>query len=178
MGATLDGVRRRSSPAYPGAVTAGGDDPEDPQGGVDGRPVGPVGPADEDEERALEMAQRVFDHARQGRSRELGGYLDAGIPVNSTDVDGNTLLMLAAYHGHPATVRALLERGADPDRVNARGQTPLAGAVFKGARDVVAALVAADADPYLGDPNALDSARFFGREDLLALLEVDHPDGV
>lgn len=169
-------MRPRASAAYPGAVTAGGDEPGDPPAGAEDRPAGPVGPADEDEERALEMAQRVFDHARQGRSRELGGYLDAGVPVNSTDVEGNTLLMLAAYHGHPATVRALLDRGADPDRVNARGQTPLAGAVFKGERDVVAALVAADADPYLGDPNALDSARFFGREDLLELLEVEHPD--
>ena len=132
----------------------------------------PVGPADEGEERALELAHRVFEHARNGRTRELCGYLDLGIPVNSTDSDGNSLVMLAAYHGHPRTVIALLERGADPDRVNARGQTPLAGAVFKGERDVVAALVSADADPYLGTPNALDAARFFARTDLLELLEV------
>jgi ankyrin repeat protein len=132
----------------------------------------PTGPVDEDEERALELAHRVFEHARNGRVRELSGYLDLGVPVNSTDADGNTLLMLAAYHGHPRTVLALLERGADPDRANGRDQTPLAGAVFKGEREVVAALVAADADPYLGTPNALESARFFAREDLLELLEV------
>jgi len=114
----------------------------------------------------------MFEHARNGRARELCGYLDLGVPVDSTDSDGNSLVMLAAYHGHPRTVLALLERGADPDRINARGQTPLAGAVFKGERDVVAALVAADADPYLGNPSALDAARFFGREDLLDLLEV------
>lgn len=136
----------------------------------------PVGPADEGEERALELAHRVFEHARNGRARELCGYLDLGIPVNSTDSEGNSLVMLAAYHGHPRTVIALLERGADPDRVNARGQTPLAGAVFKGERDVVAALVAADADPYLGTPNALEAARFFGRADLLELLEVPGED--
>ncbi|WP_432564936.1 ankyrin repeat domain-containing protein [Kineococcus sp. SYSU DK003] len=136
----------------------------------------PTGPADEGEERALELAHRVFEHARQGRTRELCGYLDAGVPVNSSDSEGNTLVMLAAYHGHARTVLALLERGADPDRTNARGQTPLAGAVFKGERDVVAALVAADADPYLGTPNALESARFFGRTDLLDLLEVPEQD--
>ncbi|MEW1957707.1 ankyrin repeat domain-containing protein [Kineococcus sp. NPDC059986] len=136
----------------------------------------PSGPADEGEERALALAHRVFEHARNGRVRELCGYLDLGVPVNSTDSDGNTLLMLAAYHGHPRTVLALLERGADPDRANSRGQTPLAGAVFKGEVEVVAALVGADADPYLGSPNALEAARFFGREDLLELLEVPEPD--
>ncbi|WP_432545274.1 ankyrin repeat domain-containing protein [Kineococcus sp. SYSU DK004] len=147
--------------------------------GDDG-PVGvpdAVGPADEEEERALEVAGRVFESARSGRLRELTLYLDAGVPVESTDSDGNCLLMLAAYHGHAAVVRALLTRGADPDRVNARGQTPLAGAVFKGERDVVAALVDGDADPYLGTPTALEAARFFGRQDLLDLLEVpDVPD--
>lgn len=37
------------------------------------------------------------------------------MPVDLTDASGNTLLMLAAYHGHPGTVTALLEAGADPD---------------------------------------------------------------
>ncbi|WP_380176532.1 ankyrin repeat domain-containing protein [Kineococcus sp. DHX-1] len=136
----------------------------------------PSGPADEGEERALALAHRIFEHARNGRVRELCGYLDLGVPVNSTDSDGNSLVMLAAYHGHPRTVLALLERDADPDRANSRGQTPLAAAVFKGEVEVVAALVAADADPYLGTPSALEAARFFGRQDLLELLEVPEPD--
>ncbi|NAZ84952.1 ankyrin repeat domain-containing protein [Kineococcus indalonis] len=137
-----------------------------------GRWAEPVGPADAGEERALELAHRVFEAARQGRTRELCAYLDAGVPVDSTDSRGDCLLMLAAYHGHESTVRALLERGSDPDAVDAHGKTPLAAAVVNGRRDLVAALVAADADPYLGSPSALESARFFGREDLLELLEV------
>ncbi len=48
--------------------------------------------------------------------------------------------MLAAYHGHADAVRALLERGAEADRVNDRGQTPLAGAVFKGEPEVIRVL--------------------------------------
>lgn len=40
-------------------------------------------------------------------------------------------LMLAAYHGHAELVKLLIEHGADPNRVNDRGQSPLAGAVFK-----------------------------------------------
>lgn len=39
--------------------------------------------------------------------------------------------MLAAYHGHAELVRLLLAHGADANRLNDRGQSPLAGAVFK-----------------------------------------------
>jgi hypothetical protein len=45
--------------------------------------------------------------------------------------------MLAAYHGHAPLVKLLLEHGADPNALNDRGQSPLAGAVFKGEKDVV-----------------------------------------
>ena len=39
--------------------------------------------------------------------------------------------MLAAYHGHAELVKLLIEHGADPNRLNDRGQSPLSGAVFK-----------------------------------------------
>ena len=65
----------------------------------------------------------------------------------------------------------LVERGADVNRLNDRGQSPVAGAVFKGEDDVVAALVRGGADPLAGHPTAVDTARMFGRPDLLTLLE-------
>lgn len=46
-------------------------------------------------------------------------------------------LMLAAYHGHAPLVKLLIEHGADPNSLNDRGQSPLAGAVFKLEDDVV-----------------------------------------
>jgi ankyrin repeat protein len=88
------------------------------------------------------------------------------VPVNLTDASGNTLLMLAAYHGHPATVTALAGRGADVDRLNDRGQSPLAGAVFKGEQEVVRALLAAGADPDAGSPTARETAAMFERPEL------------
>lgn len=45
--------------------------------------------------------------------------------------------MLAAYHGHAPLVKLLLQHGADPNKINDRGQSPLAGAVFKGEPEVV-----------------------------------------
>lgn len=45
--------------------------------------------------------------------------------------------MLAAYHGHAPLVRLLLQHGANPNSLNDRGQSPLAGAVFKGESEVI-----------------------------------------
>lgn len=116
---------------------------------------------------AIDLAHALFDMARAGRTERLGAYVDAGAPVDLTDPAGNTLLMLAAYHEHAETVRTLAARGADVDRLNDRGQSPLAGAIFKGAEEVVAVLLEFGADPDLGHPTARQTAQMFGREDLL-----------
>lgn len=117
------------------------------------------------------LATKVFELARTGEAATLAAYIDAGVPVNLTNDNGDTLLMLAAYHGHQAAVTALLERGADPDRANDRGQTPAAGAVFKGEDDILKALLAAGADPDAGTPSARESATVFGRTELLELFD-------
>ncbi|MGW3659732.1 ankyrin repeat domain-containing protein [Streptomyces sp. NPDC005151] len=118
----------------------------------------------------VELATKVFDLARRGETEALAAYVDAGVPANLTNDRGDTLLMLAAYHGHAPAVAALVSRGADPDRANDRGQTPLAGAVFKGEGAVIEALLAAGADPDAGTPSATDTARMFGKADLLELF--------
>ncbi|WP_225947222.1 ankyrin repeat domain-containing protein [Plantactinospora soyae] len=112
----------------------------------------------------------MFDLARAGRTEELIGYVDAGLPVNMTNDKGDTLLILAAYHARPATVAALLDRGADHARTNDRGQTALAAAAFRSSTDAVTALVRAGADPAHGSPSAIETAVFFDLSDMLALL--------
>jgi len=119
----------------------------------------------------IELATRLFDMARTGDSAHLAAYVDAGVSPNLTNQRGDSLVMLAAYHGHAEAVRALLERGADADQPNDRGQTPLAGAVFKGEEDVIRALLDGGADPSAGQPSALATAQVFERPDLIALLE-------
>ncbi|MGV9320928.1 ankyrin repeat domain-containing protein [Streptomyces sp. NPDC003660] len=118
----------------------------------------------------VELATKIFDLARQGRTEELVAYVDAGVPVGLTNDRGDCLVMLAAYHGHADAVRALLQRGADADRINDRGQTPLAGAVFKGETAVIQALLDSGADPAAGTPSAIDTARMFGKIELLELF--------
>jgi len=119
----------------------------------------------------LQFAAKVFNLARQGDTDTLSAYVDAGVPANLCNDKGDTLVMLAAYHGHPQTVAALLERGADPDRPNDRGQSPLAGSVFKGERAVIQALLVFGADPTAGIPSAVETARMFGLDDLVALFD-------
>jgi hypothetical protein len=123
---------------------------------------------DPDEAAMREMAARVFTAARSGDARMLADYIDAGLPVDLANDSGDTLLMLSAYHGHLAAVQVLLERGADPNRANDRGQTPLAGAVFKSQPEIAGALMAAGADPDAGTPSAADTARMFGKTDMLS----------
>ncbi|MFJ6570180.1 ankyrin repeat domain-containing protein [Streptomyces sp. NPDC091292] len=118
----------------------------------------------------VELATKIFDLARQGDADTLAAYVDAGVPANLTNDSGDSLVMLAAYHGHADAVRALLARGAEPDRANDRGQTPLAGAVFKGEDAVIRALLDGGADPTTGTPSAVDTARMFGKAELLELF--------
>ena len=124
-----------------------------------------------DDPEVLQFAAKVFNLAREGGTDALAAYVDAGVPANLCNDKGDTLVMLAAYHGHRQTVTVLLERGADPDRPNDRGQTPLAGAVFKGEREVIEALRRGGADPTAVTPSAVETARMFGNDDLVALFE-------
>ena len=129
------------------------------------------GPGYKLEPEVLDLASRIFDMARNGDAATLAAYLDAGVPATLTNTNGDTLVMLASYYGHESAVTALVERGADVDRRNNRGQTPLAGAVFKNETTIMELLLRAGADPLAGSPSALDTARFFGKDGLARQLQ-------
>lgn len=124
----------------------------------------------EDEQLAA-LAAQLFDYARHGGQEAVAGLtqaLDHGLPVNLSDAKGNSLLMLAAYNDQVEVARLLLSRGADINRLNDRGQSPLAGVVFRGHDELLALLSAAGADPDLGTPTARATAQMFGKPELFA----------
>jgi uncharacterized protein len=108
--------------------------------------------------------------ARDGSTDRLEEALAAGVPPNLTNRSGDSLLMVAAYHEHLESVELLLGRGADTERVNDRGQTALAAAVFRQQPAIVTALLRAGADPRSGERSARSVAQFFGLDDMLQLL--------
>lgn len=73
--------------------------------------------------------------------------------------------MLSTYHGHASLSQLLLSHGADPNRLNDRGQSPLAGAVFKNEKEIVDILLGAGADVDLGRPSAWEAVELFKKTD-------------
>ena len=125
----------------------------------------------------LDFLRGVLDLAREGETQELAVVIERGVPVNLTGGAGDSLLILAAYHGHPATVRMLLEHGADPDRVNDRGQTALGAAVFRQSAESVQALLDHGADPDAGGRSAVQIAAFFELGEMASLLASQRSAG-
>lgn len=117
-----------------------------------------------DHEDFNDIAEAAFDLARAGETERLLRFVATGLPVDLVNGSGDSLLMLAAYHGHADTARALVKAGADIDKRNDRDQSPLAGAVFKDYQDVAAVLLDAGADPDAGTPSARQIAAMFDRD--------------
>ncbi|KAL6243778.1 hypothetical protein RBB50_009212, partial [Rhinocladiella similis] len=115
--------------------------------------------ADELPPEAIALASRFFEAARHGQMDIFEQALPQGLPANLTNDKGDSLLMLASYHGHEPLASLLVEYGADPNRLNDRGQSILAGVVFKNEGEIIKLLLKAGADPELGEPSALEATR-------------------
>ncbi|MBB3104484.1 ankyrin repeat domain-containing protein [Azomonas macrocytogenes] len=124
-------------------------------------------------EEAQEFADQVFDVARNGDASMLVRLLDNDLPPNLRNHKGDTLLILASYHGHLDASRVLLEHGADPDICNDNGHTALAGSGFKGNLAMAKLLLSHGANVEAKSPDgktALMMAAMFDRTDIVALL--------
>ena len=67
--------------------------------------------------------------------------LDRGVPIDTKDDEGMSLLHLTALGGHVTTMRLLIGRGCDVDSVIGRGFTPLHLAAAKGQTKAVRQLI-------------------------------------
>lgn len=84
------------------------------------------------DQETLAFIRSVFTLVREGDAETLRAMVEKGLPVNFRNDKGDSLIMLASYHGHLETVRVLLDAGANPNVANDQGQTPLAGVAYKG----------------------------------------------
>ena len=64
---------------------------------------------------------RLIDAVKNGRIEEVKGFLDRGASVDTTNAQGDSLLLIAVKEGDPEMVKPLLERGADPLHVGSDG---------------------------------------------------------
>ncbi|KAL9126884.1 MAG: hypothetical protein Q9217_004142 [Psora testacea] len=112
----------------------------------------------------IEFATRMYNAARHGSLPTFQQALSAGLPPNMTNDKGDSLLMLATYHGHYDVSKLLLQHGADPNVLNDKGQSPLAGAVFKKEHDIVDLLLEWGGNPDIGSPSAAEVVGIFKME--------------
>lgn len=128
-------------------------------------------------EEQIEFLNSLFDYAREGKVLALSSAIDQGIPVNLTNHNGDTFLILAAYREQPAVVDALIERDADVNAMNSRGQSALTSSIFMQNEQISTALLNAGADPDLGPQSARATITAMGLEkmgEFLAAYE-NHP---
>ena len=131
-------------------------------------------PASPDRQAELQQhLKEMFNLARSGDAVTLARLLDLGVPADLRNEKGDTLLMLACYHGHFDAARVLLQHGADPELYNDNGQLPLAAAAFKDYREIAELLLARGAKVDGAAPDgrtALMMAAMFNRSAMLELM--------
>lgn len=131
-----------------------------------------------EEARYEQLCGYAFNFARSDACEELAKMVDAGLNPNLKNHKGDSLLMLASYHGALQTTRMLIQKGAQVDAYNDRGQTPLAGACFKGNLEMVKLLVENGANIDANNGMGLTPYSFavmFGRSEIAQYLLDMHP---
>ncbi|KIX00490.1 uncharacterized protein Z518_10630 [Rhinocladiella mackenziei CBS 650.93] len=103
--------------------------------------------ANEPPPEAITLAGRFFDAARNGQMDIFEQALPRGLPPNLTNDKGDTL------------------HGTDPNRLNDRGQSPLAGVVFTNEPEVIKTVLEAGADTEVGRPSAIEATKVFKQEE-------------
>jgi hypothetical protein len=124
----------------------------------------------------IDFLRQIFGLVREGDTERLAGLIERGMPVNFRNEKGDSLIMLATYHGRLETSKLLLEAGADANVANDQGQTPLAGVAYKGYDDIAALLLKHGASVEGNSPDGKTPfmmAAMFNRVGILKMLS-DH----
>jgi ankyrin repeat protein len=129
------------------------------------------------------LASLTFSHSLRAQSFEellraveaddastVSALLSKGLDPNTTDAEGNTLLMLAARQGYADLVKVLIGWKASPVRRNPYGDTPLMAACLGGYLDAAKLLVAAGAPVNGPGWTPLHYAAYEGHADVVEYL--------
>lgn len=81
-----------------------------------------------------------------GQSSIASLLLDLGAKLNEANLEGNSALIAAAYHGKTDLARLLVEKGADLEQRNAQGFTALLVAATQGYAAILTLLLSKGAD--------------------------------
>jgi ankyrin repeat protein len=114
----------------------------------------------------LDFLRQIFGLVREGDTDRLAGLIERGMPVNFRNEKGDSLIMLASYHGRLETSKLLLDQG----------QTPLAGVAYKGYDEIAALLLKHGANVEGNSPDGKTPfmmAAMFNRVAIMQMLS-DH----
>lgn len=90
--------------------------------------------------------EQFLNSAKDGNTKVVELFLQAGMNVNTKNADGQTALMLAAYTGHIDTVKLLLKHGAYINVIDKFGDSALSWAAAESHADIVKLLKKAEID--------------------------------
>jgi ankyrin repeat protein len=78
-----------------------------------------------DQHGAKPIAHDLVAAIRDADAQAVRKLIENGADVNARDAEGNTPLILAAFHASPQCVALLFEKGADASAANENGVTAL-----------------------------------------------------
>ena len=108
----------------------------------------------------------LINSAKLGDTRDISGMIQRGASVDTTDKEGNTLLILAARDGHADLVEYLIKQRANVNARNAAGDTALRLAAFRGHLKAAELLIAGGAEVNMSGWTPLVYAAFNGHTDI------------
>jgi len=123
--------------------------------------------------QTTDSQRSLLQAIQRGDTAAVSGSLDAGITPNVTDDEGTPALMLATLFLDAEGVELLLKRGADPNRADAGGATPLMWAIPDIAKARLLIEHGANVNARSSNPGRtplLVAAGYPGTTDVLALL--------
>ena len=122
----------------------------------------------------LSAAQSSYEEflkaVNQGDAKTVEGFLNRGLDPDTADLEGNTVLMIAARLGHQGVVSLLISRKAGVAKRSSHGDTALMMASLKGHLAIAKLLVAHGAEVNHPGWTPLHYAAFEGRAEVIKFL--------